>query len=71
MDDNPRLIYIILVLLIYFLPVIVAWSRWHRNEYAIGMLNMFLGWTFLGWVIVLAWAFTDDTRPKGEIEREA
>ena len=71
MDDNPRLIYIILVLLIYFLPVIVAWSRWHRNEYAIGMLNTFLGWTFLGWVIALVWAFTDDTRPKGEIEREA
>ena len=54
MDDNPGLIYIISVLLIYFLPVMVAWSRWHRNEYAIGMLNMFLGWTSLGWVIVLA-----------------
>ena len=31
MDDNPRLIYIIIVLLICFLPVMVAWSRWHRN----------------------------------------
>ena len=71
MDDNPKLIYIIFVLLIYFLPTIVAWCRWHRNEYVIGMLNTFLGWTFIGWAIALVWAYFDNTRPQGEIEREA
>jgi hypothetical protein len=27
------------------------------------VLNLFLGWTFLGWVIAMVWAFTDNTRP--------
>jgi hypothetical protein len=43
MNDNPYPIYIALVLFIYFLPAIVAWRRGHRNEYAIGILNTFLG----------------------------
>ena len=63
MGDNPKLIHIIFVLLIYFLPTIVAWCRWHRNEYAIGMLNTFLGWTFIGWAVALVWAYVDNTQP--------
>jgi UDP-N-acetylmuramyl pentapeptide phosphotransferase/UDP-N-acetylglucosamine-1-phosphate transferase len=70
MNDNPHPIYIALVLLIYFLPTILAWCRWHRNEYVIGMLNIFLGWTFIGWVIALVWACVDNTRPQDEIERQ-
>ena len=26
------------------------------------MVNLFLGWTFLGWVVALAWAFSDNTK---------
>jgi len=29
------------------------------NMDAILILNLFLGWTFLGWVIALVWAFTN------------
>jgi hypothetical protein len=43
---------------LYFSPVIVASSRGHHNSAAILVVNMFLGWTFLGWVIALAWALT-------------
>jgi hypothetical protein len=71
MADTKGLMLILFVLIVYFLPAIVAWGRWHRNEYAIGILNTFLGWTFVGWVIALVWACTDDTRPQGEIGREA
>jgi hypothetical protein len=39
-----------LVLVIYLLPTIVAgWHR-HHNSGAICALNLFLGWTFVGWV---------------------
>ena len=43
----------------YFLPTFVAILRDHHNATAIGVLNFFLGWTFLGWVIALVWSFTD------------
>jgi hypothetical protein len=43
---------------IYFLPAIVAHRRSHPNAMAITVLNIFLGWTFLGWVVALVWSFT-------------
>ena len=41
---------------IYFLPTLIAWSGNHRNIGAIGILNLLLGWTLLGWVGALVWA---------------
>ena len=46
--------------ILYFLPAITASERNHRNAGAIGILNIFTGWTFLGWVICLVWAATND-----------
>lgn len=43
---------------IYFLPTIVGWNK--RNSDAILVLNIFLGWTFIGWVVALVWALTKD-----------
>jgi prepilin signal peptidase PulO-like enzyme (type II secretory pathway) len=43
---------------IYFMPSIMACGRRHPNVTAIIVINLFLGWTFLGWVIALAWAAT-------------
>ena len=48
----------IIILLVYFLPSIVAVQRRHHNSNAILILNLFLGWTFLGWVAALVWACT-------------
>ena len=45
---------------IYFLPAITAINRNHRNRKAIAVLIIFLGWTFVGWVIALVWSFTAD-----------
>lgn len=49
---------------LYFLPTLVAYRRLHRNQYAIFILNLALGWTFLGWVFALIWANTADTEPR-------
>jgi hypothetical protein len=51
---------------IYFIPSIVAIERGHRNAGAIIVLNMFLGWTFLGWVVALVWASTANVKTKEE-----
>ena len=46
--------------LIYFVPAMVAFGRWHRQRLAILTLNALSGWTFLGWIGSLVWACTND-----------
>jgi hypothetical protein len=41
---------------IYFIPSIVALANKNPNGNSILVLNLFLGWTFIGWVVALAWA---------------
>lgn len=48
---------------LYFLPAIVARSRQHPNAAAILLLNLFLGWTFVGWVVSLVWSFIRPATP--------
>lgn len=48
----------VLVMFAYLIPAIVASSRKHTNAPAIIILNLLLGWTFIGWAIALVWAFT-------------
>ena len=40
----------------YFLPGLVAYKRDHQNAASIMLLNLFLGWTLLGWVGALVWS---------------
>lgn len=59
--QNPGtgLLCLLLVgLLFYLLPGAVAVLRGHHNAFAILLLNVLLGWTFVGWVVALVWAFT-------------
>jgi len=48
----------ILAFFLYFLPTIIARSRGHHNTMAVFVLNLFLGWTFVGWVVAMVWAHT-------------
>jgi hypothetical protein len=48
----------IAIILIYFLPTLIASKRKHPQTNAIFGLNLFLGWTFLGWVGALVWCAT-------------
>lgn len=54
--DPIGAILILLFAILYFLPWIIAGQRDHPNNAAIGLLNLFLGWTLIGWVIALVWA---------------
>lgn len=44
----------------YFLPSIVALARSKRDLAGIIVLNFFLGWTMIGWVVALVWALKTD-----------
>lgn len=42
---------------LYLLPTFEAWIRKKSNLQSIAVLNLFLGWTIIGWVAALIWAF--------------
>jgi hypothetical protein len=44
----------------YFLPSIIALARSKRDILAIFLLNLFLGWSVIGWVVALIWAAKHD-----------
>lgn len=58
MTDASGGFLLIVLIALYFLPALVAATRGHHNTGAITLLNLFLGWTFLGWVIALVWSAT-------------
>ena len=45
----------------YMLPSAIAGYRGHHNTTAIMALNFLLGWTFLGWLVAIVWALTNDS----------
>ena len=48
------------LLFFYFLPSLEAACKQKRNTAAIVALNLFLGWTVIGWLVALVWSLTND-----------
>ncbi|HWH01931.1 MAG TPA: superinfection immunity protein [Pilimelia sp.] len=40
----------------YMLPWAIAATRGKANQGSIGLLNLLLGWTFIGWIVALVMA---------------
>jgi uncharacterized membrane protein YqaE (UPF0057 family) len=51
---------IAIVSLTYLMPFAIAVGRKRTNTGAIFVLNLFLGWTLVGWVVALVWACAHD-----------
>lgn len=52
----------------YVKPASKAASRKHKNANAIFMLNLLLGWSVIGWVAALVWAYTN--QPQGDAQNQ-
>ena len=63
-DSFFVLLWFLVGVVLYFVPAAIAASRKHRNGGAIMALNLFLGWSCLGWVGALVWALTDNTHER-------
>ncbi|WP_372587378.1 superinfection immunity protein [Aeromonas veronii] len=61
MELFQSFILLTLLVAVYFLPLIMAVKRNHRNTAPIAMLNLLLGWTVLGWIGALIWSLTANT----------
>ncbi|HEV3313256.1 MAG TPA: superinfection immunity protein [Chloroflexota bacterium] len=51
------LLFFLVLAVLYFVPTMVALKRGKHNPGATIVVNVFLGWTFIGWVVALAMAF--------------
>ena len=54
-------IILLLGIIVYILPTAVAQHRHCTAFNGILVVNLFLGWTFIGWVVALAWAASGAT----------
>ena len=62
-------VFIALMLAVILLPTFIALSRGVRHVASIAVINVFLGWTFVGWVVALAMAVrTKDPLPVVNVE---
>lgn len=50
------LLFFVIAPALYLLPTFEAWKRRHKSLVSIALLNIFLGWTLLGWVAAMVWA---------------
>jgi len=51
---------ILAVAIVYFTPSIIAVMSHRKNTGAVIIINVFLGWTLIGWVIAFAMAVSGD-----------
>lgn len=51
-----EILVVIFAVVMYFLPAIVGYNT--KSGAGIMVLNLFLGWTLIGWVAALIWAVT-------------
>jgi len=54
-------------LLLYFIPWMVAATRGHKEITPIFLVNLLLGWTFIGWVVALIWSTTSNVTKKESV----
>ena len=54
------LIVIAFLVLIYFIPAMIASERNKKNSEAITVANLFFGWTVWGWFVILIWSLLKD-----------
>jgi hypothetical protein len=52
--------FLVLSALLYFLPAFIA--RHKADFMGIFLVNLLLGWTFIGWIVAFVWACAGDSR---------
>lgn len=57
-----QMLLIVLGLVVYLVPSIIAEERNSRKLHPIIIVNIFLGWTLIGWGVALAWSLAKDKK---------
>ena len=64
MSGIAAIIFLIFAPFLYFVSAIIALDRKLLNFGSISIVNLFLGWTLIGWVGTLAWALAGTAQTK-------
>jgi len=68
-DEQDELIwalgFLVFLVGVYFIPTAVAFGRDTRNTWLVAVINTFLGWTLVGWIVALAVATRSAPRATG------
>lgn len=57
MDELIRTVIVLSIIFwAYFLPTVLAFYRKVSSPWSVLVINLFLGWTLVGWVVALALA---------------
>lgn len=49
----------LILIAIYFLPIIIAFYRGHASKWAISVVTLLLGFTVIGWFWALIWSLSN------------
>jgi hypothetical protein len=49
-------------LILSFLPTVIALLRESRSTVGVFLVNLFLGWTVIGWFVALIWAASSEKK---------
>lgn len=63
-DNTIFVITLMVIVIIYMLPTLIAYARDIPQRQTIGVLNIVFGWTLIGWVIMFLWALMAETGPE-------
>ena len=53
---------VVIVIFLYFIPTYVAGYKNHESFGGIFFLNLILGWTLIGWIVVFYWSFSNQKK---------
>lgn len=57
-------VILFVTVLIYLIPTIIAVKKSHPNKVAIILIDIFLGWSLIGWLGALVWACINPSEEK-------
>ena len=55
----------------YFLPTIIGAARHKSNLVGIFLVNFFLGWSVIGWIVALVWSLSTDRVYQAPVPQQA
>ena len=64
MPGPETLLLVLLFLPLYFLPTIIALVRKPPNLVAVIVVNVFFGWSVIGWIVALVMSLRSTPKPQ-------
>ena len=55
-------VLVLFSILLYFVPAVIGFKRGVNGSGILTTLNVFFGWTVIGWIVLLIWAVAGQTR---------